>query len=244
MPAAIRLLLVDKDTLLLDTLEVLFEDHGYSTSAATTLPEAIAQLDGDSFDLVISHVLDTAPLTTLTMTQALRHHASPTPTGLLTGWDLLANTPGLDDFAFVVKKPFEVIRFLARVDETLALPLDEQALYRSYLIQRFFVALEQQNWEALAEICHPDMRLMVQPSGHVIAGRDAYFAYAGNLLTHAYHGTHFTQNLCFPFPNGITVRFSSQLQNAQNHTEYADGGTVFRFLGDQIVFVGVDDPEA
>src|SRR5271165_351109 len=90
MPSTIRLLLVDQDTLLLDILEHLFDEHGYRTVCATSLPDAIVQLDRAAFHLVISHVLDTVPLKTFHITQSLQHHASPSPTGLLTGWNVPA----------------------------------------------------------------------------------------------------------------------------------------------------------
>lgn len=103
---AVRVLIVDDDTLLLDELRMLFEGEGYDVTAVDRRSEALAQLEEDDWHLVLlDQKLDGAegPDRGLELIDDVRMHAPGARIIVLTGYASPASIArafeaGVDDF--------------------------------------------------------------------------------------------------------------------------------------------------
>jgi len=139
-----KILVIDDDPSMRDTLVIVLEDEGYDVSAAANGYEAIEKIKESSFDLVVSDIrmagmdgLDT--LATLKMTQP--ELKSIIMTGYASTDDpIRAIKLGVDDYLY---KPFDAQQFLKSVrksiDETRKMSVfsSEQTQGRDELISAF-----------------------------------------------------------------------------------------------------------
>ena len=126
-PQGARVLIVEDEEKVRALLSEAFESAGHAVTKATTGTEAIAQLDGAEFDLVICD-LGLPEISGLHVARWIKEHRPGTPLILATGWTDMV-TPedyerGRIDAVF--KKPFAVTEVLERATQLLSTPSGEE----------------------------------------------------------------------------------------------------------------------
>jgi DNA-binding response OmpR family regulator len=108
LPSPTRLLVVEHDTGIQDLLAALLTSEGYAVSLAASPDEARRLLDKQTFQLVLTDLFSTNPSDRFGSAEQLRASAHPTPVGVITGWNVEEEEITQHEFAFVLRKPFDV----------------------------------------------------------------------------------------------------------------------------------------
>lgn len=108
LPSAPRLLVVEHDTGIQDLLATFLTSEGYDVSLAASPDEARTLLDEESFQLVLTDLFSNNPSDRFDSIEPLRASAHPTPVGVITGWNVEENEIAQHEFAFLIRKPFDV----------------------------------------------------------------------------------------------------------------------------------------
>lgn len=116
-----RLLIVDDERTILDTLETIFRQHGYRVVAAGSVPEALQAISRESFDVLIADLNIGQPGDGFTVVSALRRTQPDFIALILTGYPafdtaLQAIREQVDDF---LVKPIHPLELLQKVESTV-----------------------------------------------------------------------------------------------------------------------------
>ncbi|MCX7661477.1 MAG: response regulator, partial [Candidatus Omnitrophica bacterium] len=117
-----RILVVDDDQLVLNSLKKLFEKEGYFVETALSGKEALEKIESKAFDLIIIDIrmpeLDGIE-TTKRIKQILKSKARlDIPVLFITGFSDLAKTAEAENLGEVILKPFDLEEFLEKVKQT------------------------------------------------------------------------------------------------------------------------------
>jgi DNA-binding response OmpR family regulator len=96
----IRILLVEEDRDLQDTMIDLLNEEGYELCIVPTLEEALAQLEVSTFALVLADLFAGRSPHSFTAAHILRRRAWPIPVGLLTSIESSRESTRQTDFSF------------------------------------------------------------------------------------------------------------------------------------------------
>lgn len=107
-PFPARLLVVEHDAGIQDLLAAFLTSEGYSVSLATTPDEARTLLREQCFHLILTDLFSTSPRDRFCAVEQLRASAHHTPIGVITGWNVEDDEIAEHDFAFLLRKPFDV----------------------------------------------------------------------------------------------------------------------------------------
>src|ERR1051326_5524983 len=107
-PSPARLLVVEHDAGIQDSLTAFLTSEGYAVSLATSPAEARTLLHEQSFQLVLTDLFSTSSRDRFGSVEQLRATAHPTPVGVITGWNVGEAEITRHDFAFLIRKPFDV----------------------------------------------------------------------------------------------------------------------------------------
>jgi CheY-like chemotaxis protein/anti-sigma regulatory factor (Ser/Thr protein kinase) len=109
-PIGLRVLVVDDEPAVAETLALLLEDEGHSVAVALSAAEALASLAGRPFDLVISDHLLGEGATGLELAAEVRRRWPATPVALLTAWGSPLGRRSVDSagLAAVLEKPYRI----------------------------------------------------------------------------------------------------------------------------------------
>lgn len=121
-PSAYRLLMIDDDPDLLDTLMYIVREEGYQATPASSLAEALALIETQTFDLIVTDLLDYNLAKPGKHIQALIDRAQPTPIGIMTGHRLLDEHP-FPEARFILPKPFDLQDFFGQIAAALTQPV-------------------------------------------------------------------------------------------------------------------------
>ena len=102
-PVPPRLLLVEDDQETRDVVLDLLSEEGYVVTSATSLDEALAQVNRHVFDLILTDVIGWTAAVPLQAVERLREHAQPTPVGLFTSWNISEDVVKAKGFAYLLK---------------------------------------------------------------------------------------------------------------------------------------------
>jgi DNA-binding response OmpR family regulator len=103
-----RLLVVEHDTGIQDFLTAFLTSEGYAVSLAASPAEARTLLDEQTFQLVLTDLFSTSSRDRFGSVELLRATAHPTPVGVITGWNVEEEEITRHEFAFLIRKPFDV----------------------------------------------------------------------------------------------------------------------------------------
>jgi DNA-binding response OmpR family regulator len=122
-----RILLVDDEPLVLQTLGADLEQHGYEVASFDNGPEAVSALQQQHFDLVIADLVMEG-MDGLTVLRRAKEQYAFTRSMILTGYGdlesaIAALRLGVDDY---VEKPCDRDEMRARVDQCLDRPIPAQ----------------------------------------------------------------------------------------------------------------------
>jgi CheY-like chemotaxis protein len=121
-PAALRILVVDDEPSVGETLALLLEDDGHAVSVAMSAAEALDLLEGRRVDLVISDHLLGEGVTGVDLAAVIRRRWPGTPVALLTAWGTpLGRRPvDADGLAGVLAKPYHMEQIRALIARVAA----------------------------------------------------------------------------------------------------------------------------
>src|SRR5262245_47067876 len=107
-PSSARLLVVEHDTGIQDLLTTFLTAEGYDVSVAASPDEARSLLNEQTFHLVLTDLFSNSLRDRFCAAEQLCTSAHPTPVGVITGWNVEEDEIAQHDFAFVIRKPFDV----------------------------------------------------------------------------------------------------------------------------------------
>lgn len=116
-----RLLIVDDERMILDTLRAIFRQHGYSVEAVSSVAEALQSISRNSFDVLIADLNIGQPGDGFTVVSALRRTQPDAVALILTGYPAFDNAlqairEQVDDF---LVKPIHPLDLLQKVETTV-----------------------------------------------------------------------------------------------------------------------------
>jgi CheY-like chemotaxis protein len=235
------LLLIEADRNLQALFTALLADEGYNLVLASSLEEAMEQVEKQAFALVLAEVFPGAASLDLLRARALRSLIYPVPLALLSRLPL-PKTEKQTDFAFVLPMPFNIEECLSLIATTLNTPLSVEQQAQAQVFQRLLAAIEALDWEGLAEL-HTDDVICVPPqhsrgtSGRWIEGKAAFRSWAEHLFQ-TYQQLQVGATLVAATPRGLAARYTMRWQEQAGPMQRA--GTLFlRFTGTRICQVGI-----
>lgn len=116
-----RLLIVDDERMILDTLQTIFRQHGYSVEAVESVAEALQAISSEKFDVLLADLNVGQPGDGFTVVSALRRTQPDAIALILTGYPafdsaLQAIREQVDDF---LVKPIHPVELLQKVETTV-----------------------------------------------------------------------------------------------------------------------------
>jgi CheY-like chemotaxis protein len=238
-----RILIVEDDRDVRDTLVSLLHDEGYQTAETSTLEDAFALLDSTTFDLIITDLLTHDQEHPLASASLLRARGAPTPVAVLSGWTAAGQSPEAADFAFVMAKPFDLEVLLT----TIAAALQQHKVFssdeekRAQVVQQYFAALSTSDWDTLVGLCADDVTYVLpgnDPLSATVEGKSAFHAYAEAVFAQ-FPAARFEHVSIYATPGGMAARYQARWLGTDNVEQIQAGAVVFQFTGLQIQRIGV-----
>jgi CheY-like chemotaxis protein len=239
--AIARVLVAEDDADLRYILQLLLEEEGYQIATATGLDEALAQIDTQTFALVLTDLFAKMPQNPLGSAQVLLRHAHPTPVAVMTGWRLSAEEVERQGFRFLVPKPFDLDEMLALVKAAVHPRLTVEQRRQTQVVDGLFAAVAARDWDALAQLCVEDVTYSPPGDGGVSAtltGRQAFIGYVQESLR-TVTAAHFDEVAIYPLPTGIGSRYIATWLDLDNAERRLSGGALFQFEHDRIAQIGM-----
>lgn len=134
--AAPRLLIVEDDAELRETLHLVLGEEGYQVTDAASLAQAMALLQQETFDFVLTDAFHTAGHPPLQSVLPLLNQAAPTPVGIITAWNLSEQTAQQEGFACFIRQPFDLDAFMATIAAVLNKPLTPAQVKQAHTVPR------------------------------------------------------------------------------------------------------------
>lgn len=156
-----HLLVVEDDPAILTLVQDTLEAEGCRIASALSLPESLALLSKQVFHLVLTDLFEPSGHHPLQSIHPLLAQAPPIPVGIMTAWEVPAEAALQAGASFLVRKPFDLDDLVRAVQEELALRPSE--MRQHFLVEQFFAALGEGDWQRVARLCTPD--LLVVPLG-------------------------------------------------------------------------------
>jgi len=242
-PAPPHLLLVEDDTDTRVILEALLRDEGYEVSQAASPREALDLLHEQVFHFILTDLFVDTPDNPLRSVASLHAQAQPTPIGVMTGWKVSAEAVQRAGFACLIQKPFELDDVLATIASCLHVPLSPAQQRQAEVVERFFAALNERDWEAALNLCTPQLAYYPAADSlyaplRKLSGRAAYRAYAEDVFRRLAL-TRFEDMLIYARPKGLVARYTYGWAPPGGAPQRQAGATLFHFSGALISHIGV-----
>lgn len=236
-----RILVVENDADLRETLSMVLEDYGYEVETAASRDEALALVDRQSFGFILSDLFAPAEGDRLGVIERLRERAFPTPVGLVTGWKLSETEVASRGFAWVLQKPFDVDHLVTEVAAQLEAPLTAEQERQAETVRAYFAALSARDWDRLAGLCTEDVVYLLPapaPFAGEIRGKEAFRRYTEETYAH-FPGAWFEEPRVHALPHGLASRYQGQWRAADGGAHQQSGAVIFQFEGEQIKQIGI-----
>lgn len=239
--AQVRLLVVEEDRDIQEALCMLLTDAGYDVAVASSLTEALADIDAATFQLILADSFTHRPQDMLSSLQVLLERAHPTPVGILTGWRISPEDVERAGFAFLATKPYDLDQLLALVAAALQTPLTPENERQALTVRQYFAALTARDWDAFVDLCTDDVTYVLPgatPFSGTIVGKAAFRKYTDETFR-VFPEAHFERIQIYSSPTGLAARFEGWWHASDGSTPHLTGGTHFQFAGDRIKQIGV-----
>ncbi len=239
-PGAARphLLVVEDDEELQEILQSVLSDEGYEVIVATALPRALALLEEQVFQLIITDLFAQTGRESLDSIEPLRQRAAPTPIAVITGWLVSEEDIQQRGFACLVKKPFELDELLASIAACLQVRLSPEQERQAELLRAYFQATEQRDIERVLSLCAEDI-IYHPPEAAPFAqapryvGKNAYRTYLEG--AYRYYAVSRIEKLAiYPHPEGLAVRYLWQWTAPDGSVQQTSANMRFSFEGNAI----------
>jgi len=234
----IRILLVEEDRDLQDTMIDLLNEEGYELRVVPTLEEALAQLEVSTFALVLADLFAGRSPHSFTAAHILRRRAWPIPIGLLTSIESTRESTQQTDFSFVLPMPFEVDNLLLLIAAALNQAFTPEQEQQAQTIKPFLKAIEIGDWKALTWLCTEDItyyppRQSPPASTRKVVGLKAYHDYV-EAVRRNLRGFVFEDVRIYATPKGLAIRYLGAWLGVDDAICRLPGVTLFRFEGERV----------
>ncbi len=236
-----RLLVLEDDEELRTIVVDVLTEEGYAVTGASSLEEALAQVNIQVFALILADVIDWTAHTPLQAVERLKSQAHPMPVGLITGWNLSKEVVKEKGFVCLIKKPFDLNDLLTLVAQYVARPLTPDQERQAKVVQRYCQAIDAHDWQACAALCSDHVRYYPSPNSlfdrkQEVIGRSALleqFDYNARVAP----DIRYTTDSLFGRPDGIAVRYLATIATPEGRRPLV-GSILFQVEGEQIVQIG------
>jgi CheY-like chemotaxis protein len=238
-----RILLVESDPSLASLLSEVLSDIGCPVSVAPSLEAVPALLARETFALALADVyVGRAHAGSFTPAQRLRRQVSPTPVGLLMTVPAAPEEARRAGFAFVVPMPFDLDDLLTPVATILQPVLSTQVEQRIAVVERYFAAREQEDWQAVLDLCTEDV-VCYPPTAsgiHLASRRQGQAALRASLASAAQvmSAQTFLHYYYAAVPKGLVVRYLHCWTTPEGVRRSETQVALFHFRGEQIARIG------
>lgn len=236
-PIQAHLLVVEANAGVQEMLNALFLEEGYCARFVASVEEALPVLDKALFELILLDFFAGRPGASFAEAQLLRHHAYPTPVGLMSTQNLPEEEMRRQGFAFLLYKPFDLEVLLALLDRALQFPRSPEQQRQALVVERYVRANNEQDWETLMSLCaedliaYPPANSRFAPASKIV-GRAAYLAYLQASARAA--PCILQQKALYPDSAGLAMRLTVHQEGSHALIEEFAGAMVFRFTGERI----------
>lgn len=237
-----RVLLVEAEPDSRELLTMLLELSGFAVDAAASGQAASALLDHVAYDVVVTE-LRAAPAHVdagLAAFADLVRQAHPTPVGVLSGWAVDPALLSARGAAFALRKPARATDLLAAISTTLALP--PLAAAQREVVQTYFSALEQADYDRLVTLCTPDVVYHLPhaaaPLATTAVGREAFRAITESTFA-TFQEPRFEVEETRHLPRGALVEYQGSWRDSDGHRRRLPGTVLFAFDGTAIAEIGI-----
>lgn len=217
----------------------LLREEGYAPTAASSLEQALQQVDRQTFALVLSdHFTPAAQRRSFREVLRLLRRSRPTPVGLLTSWPVTSEDARHRGFAFLVTKPFDLDLLLAEIASCLHQPLGAEQLAQAEMVRQFFERLNARAWGHLLALCTADLSLsrpggFRSASGSWLRGQASYLALAAEGLPR-FPGFRFEDIHIYAHPQHLSARGTACWIAPDGSERQESGAAIFRFADQRI----------
>ena len=245
---ASRLLVVEDDKDLLHLLQVMLRGEGYQVTLATSLPDALALLQQDTFDFVLTDLFRTPTSVPPESVLPILKQAAPTPVGIMTAWNLTEEKAKQAGFACLISKPFDLDTLMASIAACINQPLTPAQKQLSRLVMDFIAALIQLDIPKLLSYVTDDVVYVPPAPTHhlphyrVVQGKADFRAYVEQ-SSGVLRDFQVEQLSIFPHPTGLAVRYSARWTAPDGSHQRVVACLTFHFEGNQISRIGLQIPE-
>jgi CheY-like chemotaxis protein len=223
-------------------LRQLFAEEGYDACFVSSVQEALPLVDEGMFQLILADVFVGRSRHSFTEAHILRRRALPTPTALMTTQNVLLEEVRREGFAFLMRKPFDLEELLSEIAHALQRPLTPEQQRQAWLVERYFAAVNEREWEALADLCTEDVAYYpparnAPPAAKKITGKAAFSAYLAYLVRHIPFCIE--EELVYARRKGLAARYMIHAVSPESVTEHLAGALLFHFADNHISQIGV-----
>jgi CheY-like chemotaxis protein len=242
--SAPRVLIADDELDIREAMVDLLQEQGFATVEAATFDEALAELEKQDFQGVLSDFRMAGSEDPWEALRRMVELADPAPVGLLTAWPTREEEARSHGIAFLLPKPFDVSTFYARVAEHLQIaPPDAEKERR---IRQYFDALSEREWDRLGALCTEDVVYHLPGSNprfsKTIVGRAPFCEFLAETFND-FPDARSEVLLVLTLPsNSMVARYSSSWLSADGERRSVAGSVMFRFRGESIARIGVRQP--
>ncbi|MGZ3714553.1 MAG: nuclear transport factor 2 family protein [Ktedonobacterales bacterium] len=237
-----RILLVVADMLLRETLADILREEGYVVGHATSLAQATWLLGEETFGLVLTELLDVRPSDPLRASSELVQEASPTPVGIVTGWNVTDEATRNAGFAFCLLMPFELETLLAHVAGAMRTEMTPEQEQQAEVARSYLTALSEGRLDDALALCIETIRYHLPnnapPASGQIHDKASLRAYAVDALSR-FPGARFEDVNIYALPGRLAARYTLSWYPTPERARAVSGALVFRFEGERIAEVGV-----
>ena len=236
-----RILVVEPGEDLASLYEMLLSDDGYTVTMASSLLDAVRHIDETAFDLILSELFGRNRLEALKSLEPLRLRAAPTAVGVVTAWPVTPEEAQSTACDFIIRKPFDVTDLLSNIAAALNTPLESSQRRQVQVVTRYFDALTANDWDALVNLCVPDVVYLLpgqSPLAGEIHGRAAFRAYSADVFSH-FPSVRFEHVRVYSRPRGLAARYQSNWLNPEGERISMSGAVLFEFRDDLISQIGI-----
>jgi DNA-binding response OmpR family regulator len=240
----LRILIVEPDVSLQALLCETLSEEGYAVSLASSLEKAPAQLEKETFALVLANVfVGRYHAGSFTPAHWLRRLAHPTPVGLLMTVPLSPEEAAHAGFAFVLPMPYDLEDLLALVAATIQQPPGAEYQQHVRVVERYFAAREQEDWQAMLDLCTEDVVFSPLGASSMMAARQirGQMALRGYLASAA-RSVRFQTFMHFYYaalPKGLIVRYVCLWTTPEEERRREAKIALFHFRGERISQIGM-----
>jgi CheY-like chemotaxis protein len=242
--SAPRLLLAEDDADTLDFLRGALGAEGYRVTAATSLAEALALIQQQAFDVILTDLFRCPPEPPLQAVLPLLDAAEPIPVAVMTAWDIPEQAAQRAGFACLLKKPFDLDEVIAALASCLNVQLTPEQEQQVATVDAYFAALSQGDIERALRyftedmVYQPPVPTRQFPHARLVHGKDDYRAYLQEALR-ARQDVELARCGIFPHPTGLVARYTIRWTAPDASRQQATASLVFRFAGSLIRQLGM-----